>query len=262
MKAESIMVAILTLCGCASVNPSTPPDPSSTGSMCRAVIAHLDEVNPAKWGGWNGNCPGADVDGEAIAMIAESRACPYVRLYNDEATVSAITRELRKAAAALPEGGCLIFFYSGHGGQVADRNGDEVDGMDEYLCAYDGPIIDDTLAALWQEIARRDILVVFMSDSCNSETQYRHRGQVLAPTLPRSFGGKLIMIAGCADGASSFGNWNGGFMTTALIDALSDDTTWASWFAVMEKKIPADQRPKWTEYGHVTSAHRNRQPFK
>ena len=38
----------------------------------------------------------------------------------------------------------LFLHYSGHGGQQWDENGDEEDGMDEYICPVDGKnIVDD-----------------------------------------------------------------------------------------------------------------------
>lgn len=40
----------------------------------------------------------------------------------------------------------LVFFFSGHGGQAEDEDGDEEDGMDETICTADeDQIIDDDL---------------------------------------------------------------------------------------------------------------------
>ena len=46
----------------------------------------------------------------------------------------------------------LFLHYSGHGGQTWDLDGDEEDGMDEFICPVDhrsaGNIMDDELKAL------------------------------------------------------------------------------------------------------------------
>ena len=46
----------------------------------------------------------------------------------------------------------LFLHYSGHGGQTFDLNGDEEDGLDEFICPVDynsaGYIIDDDLKTL------------------------------------------------------------------------------------------------------------------
>lgn len=50
------------------------------------------------------------------------------------------------------EGDSLLFYYAGHGVQVADENGDELDGMDEALVPVDfdsaGALLDDEIHAL------------------------------------------------------------------------------------------------------------------
>lgn len=48
-------------------------------------------------------------------------------------------------------GDSLVFFYSGHGSQVPDFDGEEADGFDESLCPVDyhteGKILDDEINA-------------------------------------------------------------------------------------------------------------------
>jgi hypothetical protein len=67
--------------------------------------------------------------------------------------------------------------YSGHGSQVRDRNGDEVDRLDETLVPYDGrtpgirDIVDDELDALFARLRARSALIVL--DSCHSGTATR-----------------------------------------------------------------------------------------
>jgi hypothetical protein len=48
----------------------------------------------------------------------------------------------------------LLFMFSGHGSQVPDMDGDEVDKLDEIICSYDcnsywnSPLSDDVLARI------------------------------------------------------------------------------------------------------------------
>jgi len=64
----------------------------------------------------------------------------------------------------------VILYYSGHGTQVKDQNGDEPDGCDEALVPYDYPnlIIDDELGAALERIPAKEVMVVL--DSCFSGT--------------------------------------------------------------------------------------------
>lgn len=59
----------------------------------------------------------------------------------------------------------LVFFFSGHGGQVADQDGDEADGQDETIVLADGAVTDDELRSLLQPGAARDFIAL---DSCYS----------------------------------------------------------------------------------------------
>jgi hypothetical protein len=59
--------------------------------------------------------------------------------------------------------------YSGHGGQLPDRNEEEADVMDETWCLYDGELVDDEMYSLYGEFAQGVRVLVF-SDSCHSGT--------------------------------------------------------------------------------------------
>ncbi len=78
-------------------------------------------------------------------------------------------------AQACGENTLFIFYYSGHGGQTTDNNGDEGDGFDEFIAAYDtnqiagifySIITDDDLEGRLAAIpAERTVVIV---DSCYS----------------------------------------------------------------------------------------------
>ncbi len=70
-------------------------------------------------------------------------------------------------------GDLVIFYYSGHGSQVQDFNGDEADGKDEVFCPYDtvpvggkNIITDDEMGVILRKLKGRDVVVII--DACHS----------------------------------------------------------------------------------------------
>jgi hypothetical protein len=119
-------------------------------------------------------------DAKAINEIARLQRFECERpLVDQQATASAVIAGIRDAARELKSGDIFLIQYSGHGGQVPDRNGDESDGMDETWCLYDRMLIDDELARLWTEFAA-GVRILMISDSCHSGTMARGRGYVEA----------------------------------------------------------------------------------
>ena len=122
--------------------------------------------------------------------------------------------------------------YSGHGSQVPDANGDEIDRTDECVCPSDfqkkGVIIDDQIRALLAEF-NPNTIVSFLCDSCHSGSMadlpivYSGTvGVVKAQPMPA----KCMMISGCLDtqtSADAFDAETGTFtgaMTSALLTVL------------------------------------------
>lgn len=74
-------------------------------------------------------------------------------------------------------GDFVMFYYSGHGTQIPDRNGDEGDGKDEALVPYDAGgtiesyITDDNLADWVGRLKTKNAFI--MLDSCHSGTGLR-----------------------------------------------------------------------------------------
>jgi hypothetical protein len=106
-------------------------------------------------------------------------------LTNRRATTAAIKNRLRWLLEGTSAGDVLVFHYSGHGAQVRDRDGDELDdGLDEMICPYDldwdDPFTDDDLSDCLSGLARGVNLTVVL-DCCHSGTGLReiadHRAQ-------------------------------------------------------------------------------------
>ena len=81
------------------------------------------------------------------------------------------------------KGDVVLFYFSGHGTQIPDQNGDEEDGLDEAICAHDvmprgaksieesGIIIDDEIGVLLRKLEGRS--VVSFIDACHAGTMTR-----------------------------------------------------------------------------------------
>ena len=125
-----------------------------------------------------------------------------IRLLTDEqATKAAILSSIRSWLIEGTRPGERVFLYfSGHGLQVKDVNGDEQDGMDEAISTYDlkagvddwtNVILDDELEPLIAEMKGRAVTVVI--DACHSGTISRSlspqavSGLKGARYLPRPF---------------------------------------------------------------------------
>jgi len=91
---------------------------------------------------------------------------------NERATKANIVHRLRTMVRTAKKGDTIVFYFSGHGSQIRDRDGDELtDWLDELICPYDMDwdrrtyIVDDDLDALFAELAPGVVLEVFL-DCC------------------------------------------------------------------------------------------------
>jgi hypothetical protein len=133
----------------------------------------LNRVDPAHYDGWDGALTACEFDANDMRAIAESRGFEASMLLTAEATADAVIGAIERAAGGLAEGDLFVCSYSGHGGQVPDRNGeDEEDRSDETWVAYDRQIVDDELYALWGKFAG-GVRIFVLSDSCHSGTVTR-----------------------------------------------------------------------------------------
>lgn len=66
----------------------------------------------------------------------------------------------------------VAVYYIGHGVTIADKNGDEDDGMDECLYFPDGTIVDDALCETVNQYKSATNRLILISDCCHSGTIY------------------------------------------------------------------------------------------
>jgi metacaspase-1 len=143
--------------------------------MARGISLHvgLNRVDPAHYQGWDGALTACEFDANDMRAIAEGQGFEARSLLTREATSEAVLGAIEAAAGELEPGDLFLCTYSGHGGQVPDRNGeDEEDRSDETWVAYDRQIVDDELYALWGRFAP-GVRIFVLSDSCHSGTVVR-----------------------------------------------------------------------------------------
>lgn len=216
-----------------------------------ALICSLTKVDPKAYSGWDGDCPGTDVDANVFADFCKKNGIPYIKLENKECTAKNITDNWKKCISSLdPDDGLFIFFYSGHGGQQYSTDPSEEDHMDETLCFWDGEFIDDKVWALIN-LQPKTTRMFMVTDCCNSQSNYRlpfNLGK--SKRKPRGKEPNMIHFGGCEDGESSYGSERGGEFTRALKAVYSTDLTYKQWFEKAKARVPKNmQVPTYAETG-------------
>jgi len=152
-----------------------------------AAKGYLLAVGVARYQNPDNNLAGPALDVEDLTKLIRANfgtVIPEVRsLLDDRATRSNVVKELESLIGKAQSGDLVVLFFSGHGGQVTDRNGDEQDGKDEVLCCYDtgygeslGLVLDDEIGQWLETLNRKGASFQIISDSCHSGTLTRGRG--------------------------------------------------------------------------------------
>ena len=241
--------------------------------MAKGTSLHigLNLVDPAHYDGWSGPLAACEFDAHSMAAICSARGFKPRILLTKQATRDAVLQELESLAQKLNGGDTLVISYSGHGGQIPDRNKDEDDGLDETWCLYDGQLIDDELYRVWAKFDAGVRIAVY-SDSCHSgsvvknllvsrglseqgiagaapaapayrampaemiaRTYFANRGfydKLLAKPAPTTPACAVILTSGCQDNQLSMdGPFNGAF-TGALLQTWADGAFKGSYNAL------------------------------
>jgi hypothetical protein len=140
----------------------------------RSIHIGLNSVDPDHYDGWDGTLMACESDADDMEELAESRGFQPTKLLTQQAKADAVIAEIEKAAEELDDGDFLFLTYSGHGGQVPDKNDeDEADRSDETWVLYDRQLVDDELYALWARF-KPGVRIFVLSDSCHSGSVLRN----------------------------------------------------------------------------------------
>jgi len=174
----------------------------------RALIVHVDYgFEPAKSQGW---CPAGFGDkldtGHNANMMTKlltgAGVTSIFNLANTQATKENVIANIEKIGEMADENDTFLFFYSGHGANMPDQDGDEDDGMDEALCLPNASgecnettwLRDDDFAQALADVQCGNKLIIM--DCC-------HSGTMLDFDRPNWHGQHAISITGCKDAQES-----------------------------------------------------------
>lgn len=131
----------------------------------------LNAVDPQSYDGeWNGALACCEKDARDVNSIAAVLGYDKKELLlTKNATRENVLNNLNAFSGELKFGDYLLIYYSGHGGQVTDENGDEDDELDETWCLYNGELIDDEIYAALSQF-ESGVRIYVLSDSCHSGT--------------------------------------------------------------------------------------------
>ncbi len=109
----------------------------------------------------------------------------FITLLNAEATHTGIENAFKQLTKRVQPHDFVYIFYSGHGSQTTDLNGDENSGKDQTWVSYGArtstnnqdpnnfDVLDDEINAWLSALSAKTDKVVFVSDSCHSATVAR-----------------------------------------------------------------------------------------
>lgn len=172
--AVSIVVAAL---------PQDPPpqDPPKQPTR-RALLVGIDKYPPEnRWPRLSG--PTADVAALQSVLVERAgfRASDVSTLLDEHATADAIRHGFAAMIDASAANDLILFYFAGHGSQLPDDSGEELDGLDETLVPYDATALrgqwkdvrDDEIGELIARANQKTDQVVLILDCCSSGTNTR-----------------------------------------------------------------------------------------
>ena len=266
--------------------------------MGKGISIHvgLNHVDPKQYEGWDGALNACVAD--ATDMRALAKKCGFkenLMLLNEAATAKAVAAAIGTAAKSLGKGDMLFLTYSGHGGQVKDRNNDEKDRMDETWVLFDRELVDDELYTLWGQF-KAGVRILTLSDSCHSGTvakdfrpslnggpRPRFMPRPIAEQVERAHaplyrkiqmenkgsekakvGASILLISGCMDNQTSMDGDHNGAFTGALKKVWAGGKFKGGYRSFRDKIVagmPSSQTPNYYFIGATNPIFEAQKPF-
>ena len=231
--------------------------------------------------------PANDVVLMAEALAARGAAPENLRVLAAEGVTTAkgtvvgrperavILREVQSAVERVKAGDDFVLYFSGHGSQAPDQNGDEAGGFDEILLPADtrkwsgakravpGAIVDDEWRGFLQPILDKGVRVIGVIDACHSSTGFRALGHGVARYVaPEALGLSDVPDEGGASGPGLTGDYV--FLYSAQSDErafeypLGDPANPANWHGDFTANLTgALMRGRATTWREVLTATKN-----
>ncbi len=170
-------------------------------------------------------------------------------LFNNHASLDGIKQTVQEwLVKGVTSNDRVLFYFSGHGSQVADKNGDEADGADEVLLPYNAKIqneilenvlVDEEFDRILDTIPAKMVLVFL--DACHSGTATRKVLTGEDDLIPKFFdykgmpitmyssnqeatvdSNKYIALSACRDDEEALSSKKGSLLTQGILSALNE----------------------------------------
>jgi hypothetical protein len=144
--------------------PSGSPSPIG-------LLLHLgsNTLDPRGYGGWDGELKSPVPDANAMASLARKQGYNASLLLDSYARTDCLKTSMLLAARLLKQDDYFFLTFSGHAGQIPDREGEEPDKLDETWVLYDRQILDDDLYRLLSEF-QQGVRILVVSDTDHGMT--------------------------------------------------------------------------------------------
>ena len=208
--------------------------------------------------------PGIELDVERMHETLSRMGFTDAQIHtltNEDATSTRVVAEMDGwLRQGVQPGDRVVFYFTGHGSQVPDFNGDEDDGVDEVLVTHDmqrarrngratltGVVVDDTINEMVAKNPSRNVLLIV--DACHSGTVSRsfklgNRSVTSEPVFRKSFiydgmpepmpksgvtrdikpvagpAPNYVALSAAGDRESAIGTSRGGIFTIGITEAI------------------------------------------
>jgi len=232
----------------------------------------LNKVSPIVYKGWEGKLRTCEADAMLMKRIALYNDFEVIGCFlTEKATRNNFKNSLRKSLVELEDGDFLLITFSGHGGKITDKDGDELDGKDEFWFLFDGIITDDYIYNFINSI-EKEIRVLFISDSCfsgsmirraDSNPLFKNRQKNIRKQVQTK--AAVQLIASSKEEEVSWTSHEYSLFTDALNKVIQDNGfsgTYGSLFEEIRTNIPSKQHPVHLKLGKKVTDFVNQVPFK
>lgn len=270
--------------------------------MAKGISIHigLNSIDPNHYG-TDGQLKGCEKDAKAMLNISSNIGYKPILLLTKQATSTRLLSELKAASMTLSNDDVLLVSYAGHGAQIPDKTGDEIDGYDETWCLYDRMLVDDELSNAWSNF-KPGVKIIVISDSCHSGTVTRMINfegiktilysdklvyrclppEIVLPVydkysflydgiklgFPRDLNGNIqasvLLISGCQDNQLSGDGPENGLFTGKLLQVWANGTFKGSYKAFHQQVLslmPSIQTPNYYFTGISNTKFEQEIPF-
>jgi hypothetical protein len=191
-------------------------------------------------------------DAHSIESYLKEHNFTNIKMLTDETTTTPtrenILHEIKKLLETSNKNDTLFIYYSGHGSNTLDKNGDELDGYDELIVPLDFEYIkDDEIKTIIDTYGKSNTNLIALFDSCNSGSVLDLKYQILENlnydgisenTKTAETNCNALFISGCRDEEVSLetliNNKTQGLMTWSFLETMRNNKT-ISWRNLVKK---------------------------